>query len=46
MASASGVYPADTGNKFEDVSGIKITPGGNPYNAFIDACQGSPVSNH
>ncbi|KAH6613814.1 RNA ligase/cyclic nucleotide phosphodiesterase [Chaetomium sp. MPI-SDFR-AT-0129] len=43
MAPASGVHPADTGNKFEDFSGIKIAPGGNPYDALIDACQDSPA---
>lgn len=30
--------------RFEDLSGVKIKPGENPYNALIDACQGSPVS--
>ena len=30
--------------RFEDLSGVKIKPGENPYNALIDACQGSAVS--
>ncbi|KAL2198169.1 RNA ligase/cyclic nucleotide phosphodiesterase [Corynascus similis CBS 632.67] len=29
--------------RFEDLSGVKIKPGENPYNALIDACQGSPA---
>jgi hypothetical protein len=34
----------DAANKFEDLSGVKIKPGDNPYNALINACDGSPVS--
>ncbi|AEO64510.1 uncharacterized protein THITE_2110706 [Thermothielavioides terrestris NRRL 8126] len=32
---------ADAGNQFEDLSGIAIKPGENPYDALINACQGS-----
>jgi hypothetical protein len=35
---------ADAGNQFEDLSGIAIKPGENPYDALINACQGSAVS--
>ena len=35
---------ADGGNKFEDLSGVDIKPGDNPYDALINACNGSPVS--
>ncbi|KAH6617256.1 RNA ligase/cyclic nucleotide phosphodiesterase [Chaetomium tenue] len=34
---------ADAGNKFEDLSGIDIKPGDNPYDALINACSGSPA---
>jgi hypothetical protein len=34
----------DAANKFEDLSGVEIKPGDNPYNALINACDGSPVS--
>ncbi|KAG7286383.1 hypothetical protein NEMBOFW57_008692 [Staphylotrichum longicolle] len=32
---------ANSGNKFEDLSGVAIKPGDNPYDALINACQGS-----
>jgi hypothetical protein len=35
---------ADAGNKFEDLSGVDIKAGDNPYDALINACNGSPVS--
>lgn len=35
---------SDTGNKFEDLSGVTIKPGENPYDALINACDGSAVS--
>lgn len=31
-------------NKLEDLSGVEIKPGQNPYEALIDACDGRPVS--
>ncbi|KAK3294971.1 RNA ligase/cyclic nucleotide phosphodiesterase [Chaetomium fimeti] len=34
---------ADVGNKFEDLSGVDIKPGDNPYDALISACYGSPA---
>ncbi|EAQ84685.1 hypothetical protein CHGG_08699 [Chaetomium globosum CBS 148.51] len=34
---------ADAGNKFEDLSGVDIKPGDNPYDALINACSGSPA---
>jgi hypothetical protein len=44
MAPASGIQVSDTGNKFEDLSGIEIKPDENPYDALINACDGCPVS--
>lgn len=46
MAPSSTTNSADAnaGNKFEDLSGVAIKPGDNPYDALINACQGSPVS--
>ncbi|KAL8392156.1 hypothetical protein RB595_002370 [Gaeumannomyces hyphopodioides] len=32
----------DARNKLEDLSGIALKPGENPYNALIDACGGKP----
>jgi hypothetical protein len=43
MAAVSGLTVADAGNKFEDLSGVEIKPGDNPYDALINACQGSAV---
>ncbi|KAL2130897.1 hypothetical protein VTI74DRAFT_5803 [Chaetomium olivicolor] len=43
MAPASGLGLADAGNKFEDLSGVEIKPGDNPYDALISACNGSPA---
>jgi hypothetical protein len=34
----------DAGNKFEDLSGVEIKPGDNPFDALINACDNSPVS--
>ncbi|KAK4240226.1 RNA ligase/cyclic nucleotide phosphodiesterase [Achaetomium macrosporum] len=31
------------GNKFEDLSGVEIKPGDNPFDALINACHGSPA---
>lgn len=31
-------------NKLEDLSGIVLSPGENPYAAFIKACNDDPVS--
>ncbi|KAI1303314.1 RNA ligase/cyclic nucleotide phosphodiesterase [Xylaria venustula] len=33
----------DVKNKLEDLSGIVVKPGENPYNALIEACQGDPT---
>jgi hypothetical protein len=44
MAPTSVLTLADAGNKFEDLSGVEIKPGENPYDALINACHGSPVS--
>jgi hypothetical protein len=43
MGAASGFPVAEAGNKFEDLSGVEIKPGDNPYDALINACQGSAV---
>jgi hypothetical protein len=33
----------DVKNKLEDLSGMVLKPGDNPYNALIDACHDDPV---
>ncbi|KAF2973486.1 hypothetical protein GQX73_g208 [Xylaria multiplex] len=33
----------DAKNKLEDLSGVKIKPGENPYNALIEACHDDPA---
>lgn len=33
----------DAKNKLEDLSGIKIQPGDNPYKALIQACKNNTV---
>ena len=35
---------AEAANKLEDLSGIVIKPGDNPYTAFIEACHDDCVS--
>lgn len=35
---------AEARNKLEDLSGIQLQPGENPYNALIKACNDDPVS--
>jgi hypothetical protein len=35
--------PEDARNKLEDLSGIVIKPGENPYAAFINACNNDHV---
>jgi hypothetical protein len=35
---------AEARNKLEDLSGIQLEPGENPYNALIKACNNEPVS--
>jgi hypothetical protein len=35
---------AEARNKLEDLSGIQLEPGENPYNALIKACNNDPVS--
>lgn len=37
--------PVETGNKFEDLSGIDTAAYENPYDALIDASHGDPVCN-
>ncbi|KAH7326110.1 60S ribosomal protein L44 [Stachybotrys elegans] len=39
---ASAPIPEDTRNKLEDLSGIVLKPGENPYAAFIKACEDKP----
>lgn len=36
----------DVKNKLEDLSGVVIKPGENPYNALINACNNDPVESH
>jgi hypothetical protein len=33
----------DAKNKLEDLSGVKIRPGENPYKALIETCHDDPV---
>lgn len=33
----------DAQNKLEDLSGVKLKPGENPYNALINACNDDHV---
>ncbi|GAB1316219.1 hypothetical protein MFIFM68171_06429 [Madurella fahalii] len=40
---APAVGSADGGVRIEDLSGIKITPGENPYDALISVCHGEPA---
>lgn len=35
--------PTDIKNKLEDLSGVVVKPGENPYNALIQTCQDDPV---
>jgi hypothetical protein len=35
---------AEARNKLEDLSGIQLQPGENPYNALIKACNDNAVS--
>lgn len=39
----SELVSTDAKNKLEDLSGITILPGQNPYEAFIKACNDNPV---
>ncbi|RFU77315.1 ureidoglycolate hydrolase [Trichoderma arundinaceum] len=38
----SALYSTDAKNKLEDLSGIVLKPGENPYEAFIQACNNNP----
>ncbi|UKZ73038.1 hypothetical protein TrVFT333_000677 [Trichoderma virens FT-333] len=38
----STMYSTDAKNKLEDLSGIVLKPGENPYEAFIQACNNKP----
>lgn len=40
---ASVLESTDVKNKLEDLSGVVVRPGENPYNALIDACNNDPV---
>ncbi|GKT68349.1 hypothetical protein ColTof4_00772 [Colletotrichum tofieldiae] len=40
----SQLVSTDAKNKLEDLSGITILPGQNPYDAFIKACNDNPVT--
>jgi hypothetical protein len=40
----SQLESTDAQNKLEDLSGIVVQPGENPYDALIRACRGDPVS--
>lgn len=42
----STLYSTDAQNKLEDLSGIVLKPGENPYEAFIRACNNKSVSVH
>jgi hypothetical protein len=33
----------DAKNKLEDLSGVKLKPGENPYNTLIESCNDDPV---
>lgn len=37
------IESVDARNKLEDLSGIEIKPGENPYDALIQACKDEPV---
>ncbi len=43
---AAALESADAKNKLEDLSGVVLKPGENPYNALIEACDDNPVSPH
>lgn len=40
---SSALESTDAKNKLEDLSGIKIQPGENPYKALIEACDDNAV---
>lgn len=40
---AEKLVSVDARNKLEDLSGIVIQPGENPYDVFIKACNDDPV---
>lgn len=39
----SALESTDAKNKLEDLSGVKLQPGENPYKALIEACNDDPV---
>ena len=45
MAAPALVLP-DEKNKYEDLTGIKVQPGDNPYQALLTACDDDPVREH
>lgn len=40
---SAALESTDAKNKLEDLSGVKIQPGENPYKALIAACNDDPV---
>lgn len=44
ITMADNTVSEDARNKLEDLSGIVLKPGENPYAAFIGACNDKPVS--
>ncbi|KAK4076169.1 hypothetical protein Trihar35433_2729 [Trichoderma harzianum] len=42
ITMGSAMYSTDAKNKLEDLSGIVLKPGENPYEAFIQACNNKP----
>jgi hypothetical protein len=41
--TVSVLESTDVRNKLEDLSGVVLKPGENPYNALIEACHNDPV---
>ena len=41
--TVSVLESTDVKNKLEDLSGVVLKPGENPYNALIEACHNNPV---
>lgn len=39
----SALESTDMKNKLEDLSGVAVKPGENPYDALIEVCHGDPV---
>ncbi len=41
---SAALESTDAKNRLEDLSGVALTPGENPYHALIAACSDDPVS--